>query len=183
MQRALADVNRELAENEAARTSEVRSPTDGVVSDILIHSGDSIQGAQRLMALVPAGSNFEAELWVPSSAMGFVEVGTPVVIRFDAFSYQRYGVTHGQVNGISASAIPPQEIKRLSGHSFEEPRYRVLVSLREQSIASDNGTIQLKSGITLKADLLLGQMQLYEWLLEPLRKFSDKTRNSSFNDE
>ncbi|MNP56344.1 hypothetical protein D3C76_1510640 [compost metagenome] len=49
------------------------------------------------------------------------------------------------------------------------PLYRVRVTLERQSLFARGREERLRSGMQLDADIMLENLPLYEWLLEPLR--------------
>ena len=44
-----------------------------------------------LLSILPAGSKLEAQLFTPSRSIGFVRVGQQVLLRYQAFPYQKFG--------------------------------------------------------------------------------------------
>lgn len=119
-----------------------------------------MSGEQHLASLLPQGSKLEAELYVPTRAAGFVRPGTKVLLRYDAFPYQKFGQFKGQVSEVSMTTIPLAELKPAAS---SEPVYRVRVSLDNQSQPS-----ALKPGVQLSATLVLERRTLMEWIFEPL---------------
>lgn len=84
---------------------------------------------------MPQGSPLQALLLVPSSAIGFVHVETNVVLHYQAFPYEKFGVQHGSVVSISRSALTLSEVTTLLG--VQPPRealYRVQVQLAVERI-------------------------------------------------
>jgi len=59
------------------------------------------------MALLPKGSQLQAQLLAPSRAVGFIEPGDKVLLRYQAFPYQKFGHHAGKVVRVSRSAIVP----------------------------------------------------------------------------
>ena len=165
----LAQTAQALAQNEADRASVLRSPENGLISSVLVKPGQAVAAGQPLLALVPQGSALQAQLWVPSSAIGFVHVGTPVILHYQAFPYEKFGVQHGTVTGVSHSALSPGEITTLLG---EQPPaqalYRVQVRLAADHIDAYGKPEALKPGMALDADLLLDKRRMIEWIFEPL---------------
>ncbi|TAM59017.1 MAG: HlyD family efflux transporter periplasmic adaptor subunit [Rhodanobacter sp.] len=158
-----------LAQSEADRATVLRAPSDGVVSAMLIKPGQAVTAGQSLLALMAKDSPLQAQLLVPSSAIGFVHVGSDVVLHYQAFPYEKFGVQHGTVAGISRSALTPSEITTLLGQQPpQEALYRVQVRLATQHIEA-YGTLQpLKPGMVLDADMLLDKRRMIEWVFEPL---------------
>jgi len=65
--------------------------------------------------LAPDGVPLEAELLIPSAAVGFVRAGQRVALRYEAFPYQKFGLQGGRVRQISQSALSQAEISTLLG--------------------------------------------------------------------
>lgn len=158
-----------LAQNEADRESIISTPEDGLVTAVLAKPGQSVSPGQTLMSVMPKGSSLQAQLFVPSSAIGFVHVGTPVVLHYQAFPYQKFGIQHGSVVDVSRSALTPVEIGTALGRQAPpEPLYRIVVALQSQAVQAYGKPEALKPGMLLDADLLLDKRRIFEWIFEPL---------------
>lgn len=128
--------------------------------------GQKIDLNAPLLTLLPENSILEAELFLPSRSIGFAEIGQEVLMRYDAFPYQRYGLAKGTIKEISQTVINPQDIHISIG--LNEPVYRVKVDLAKQFIFANGKPIFLQPGMKLSADILLENRSLFEWLLEPI---------------
>jgi len=129
----------------------------------------ALQAGQPLLSLLPAASQLEAHLLVPSRAVGFVEPGDSVRLRYQAIPYQRFGHHQGQVQRISRSALAPSELVALLGSAPPgEPFYRIVVALDRQTVRAFGQDEALKPGMRLEADILGERRALWEWALEPL---------------
>jgi membrane fusion protein len=164
----LSAINQALAQNEAQRASVLRAPRDGVVASLAIQDGQTVGVGQRLLSILPEGSLLQAELWLPSRAVGFIENGDRVVLRYPAFPYQKFGQQDGRVLEVSRSATAASELTGLLGRTISEPLYRVGVRLEQQAVSAYGKPEALKPGMTVDADILLDRRRLIEWVLEPL---------------
>ncbi|HEX5953762.1 MAG TPA: HlyD family efflux transporter periplasmic adaptor subunit [Rhodanobacteraceae bacterium] len=164
----LAQLAAQLAQSEAAGGTILRAPRAGIVSTLLVKPGQNVALGQPLLSILPRGSELEAQLLVPSNAIGFVHEGTPVVLRYQAYPYQKFGQQYGQVVQVSRSALSPAEAATLLGQKVAMPLYRVLVSLDRQTIDAYGKAEALKPGMALNADLLLDRRSLWQWVFEPL---------------
>ena len=164
----LAQLAAQLAQSEAAGGTVLRAPRAGVISTLLVKPGQNVASGQPLLSILPHGSELEAQLLVPSNAIGFVHEGTPVVLRYQAYPYQKFGQQYGQVVQVSRSALSPAEVATLLGRNISMPLYRVLVSLDRQTISAYGKAEALKPGMALNADLLLDRRSLWQWVFEPL---------------
>ncbi|HET7266479.1 MAG TPA: hypothetical protein VFJ15_00055 [Oleiagrimonas sp.] len=111
----------------------------------------------------------EAQLLVPSGAIGFVHKGTPVVLHYQAFPYQKFGAQRGKVLQVSRSALTTTAVSALLGQPAPpKPLYRVEVKLARQTIKAYGEPQALMPGMTVDADLLLDRRRMIEWIFEPL---------------
>jgi membrane fusion protein len=113
-------------------------------------------------------------LLAPSRSAGFIQVGEPVLLRFDAFPYQKYGQLNGKVETISMTALDSTELQANSvrAESSSEPVFSVTVSLPEKPFQNAINTASVAAPIKLQA--LHETRRIYEWILEPL--FAAKSR-------
>lgn len=170
IRRQRAQLRQQNFENEAGRSSTVVATSTGVVSSLLAEAGQTISAGEPLLSIVPASSPLEAQLLVPSSAIGFVHVGTEVRLHYIAFPYQKFGIQRGRVSQVSKSALTPGEVAAIGGAGNRDgvPQYRVRVNLDRQAISAYGREERLLPGMGVEADMLLDRRTLLEWLLEPL---------------
>ena len=170
--RDLALLSQQSAENEARRRIVVRAPQDGVVTGVLAVAGQTVTPAVALASLLPADARLQAHLFAPSSAVGFVRADQKVQLRYQAFPYQKFGHQSGAVIQVSRSPLQATELAGLplqagAGHSGE-PLYRITVQLDQQSVVAYGQAQPLSPGMQLEADVLLDRRRLIEWLFEPV---------------
>ena len=168
--RDLAMLDQESVQQEANGELLVRAPLAGLIANRLIEPGQAVQAGQPVMSLLPNGSQLQAQLLVPSAAVGFIEPGDRVLLRYQAYPYQKFGHHGGSVIRVSRSAITPAAGEGRSS----EPYYRVLVALDQQVITAYGKQEPLRPGMRLDADILGERRKLYEWVLEPLYSLRGK---------
>jgi membrane fusion protein len=169
-ERQLAALTQSMAQNEMQRAVVLRALRNGVVSAVLLKEGQMVSAGQPLLSILPSGSSLQAQLLVPSRAIGFVEPGSWVVLRYQAFPYQKFGQQYGRVTDISRNALSPQDIAALMGQQAQqqEPLYRIQVKLDSQQISIYGKPESVKPGMALEADILMEKRRLIEWVFEPL---------------
>ncbi|MFC0153169.1 HlyD family efflux transporter periplasmic adaptor subunit [Xanthomonas dyei] len=177
--RQIADVAQSLSETEARRSVVLRAPTDGIVTNLLVHVGQPVGAQQPLITLLPKGIKLRAELWVPSKAIGFVARGDRVLLRYQAFPYQKFGRHAGRVVEVSRSAITSKEVSSLLGQQIDDARYRVVVELEHQHIVANGRKESLRPGMVLDADILLEKRRLIEWMFEPVYEMTARLSDDS----
>ncbi|MFT7458720.1 MAG: membrane fusion protein [Planctomycetota bacterium] len=151
----------------------ISSSVEGKVLSISMDSiGRSVQSGQPLLTILPAGSVLEAELFVPSRAIGFVEKGQQVKLLYDAFPYQFFGSHNATITAVTESILAPGEI--LAPFELKEPVYRVTANIEKKTIDARGKEIILQSGMTLRANIILERRSFLDWLLAPLRAVRDR---------
>lgn len=172
----LSSLEQSLAENESRRGITLRAPQDGTIGTVLPHVGQVVSVGQSVITILPENSRLEARMLVSSRSIGFIQPGQRVVLRYQAFPYQKFGQQYGRVKDVSRTALTPQEIAGLTGNSnVKEQQYRVLVSLDRQYITAYGKKELLRPGMAVEADFLIENRRLIEWVLEPLFALSKRS--------
>ena len=168
LQGQLAELDAQLAKSEALRSTVLRAPLAGTVSTMLVKAGQHVASGQTLLSILPDGSDLQAQLLVPSKAIGFVSPGNRVVLRYQAYPYQKFGQQYGKVEQVSRSPLSTAAVAALLGRNVATPLYRVRVALDRQSIDAYGKARPLKPGMTLEASIMLDRRSLLQWAFEPL---------------
>ena len=167
LQNELSDISQKIAQLHGQRAHVIKAPQSGIVSNIQVRQGQFTKTNLPLLTIVPPGESLSARLFVPASAAGFLREGQAIKMRYDAFPYQKFGLHHGVISGISKAAILPNEVHGLA-ISVKEPVFIVQASLQQSWVKAFGERINLKPGMTFSADVKLAERSLVEWLLEPL---------------
>ena len=167
-----------IVEAESAGGTIIQAPRSGEVSGLLVRVGQEAPIGAPLMDIVPVDSPLRAELLIPPEAAGFIKVDQQVLIRFDAFPYQKFGTVRGTVSRIGRSVVLPKDLI-WSPPGMSEPVYVIDARLHNESIAVDGEDVPLRPGMTLQADVRLAERSFMEWLLEPLHVFRERGDDAS----
>ncbi|MFO1257134.1 MAG: HlyD family efflux transporter periplasmic adaptor subunit [Gammaproteobacteria bacterium] len=166
LENQIAELNRQKMDVEGRRVYEIRSPIAGKVTSLQARFGQMQSHTTHLMSIIPDNAVLEAELFVPTRAIGFIEENQAVRLRYDAFPYQRFGIYEGHVKSISKNILHPSELQ--VPFELQEPVYKVIVALDSQQVKAYGQALPLQAGILLEADIILDKRSLFEWVLEPL---------------
>jgi membrane fusion protein len=177
--RNIAALEQELAEAESRRQFVITAPQAGTVTTIQAEPGSTAQPNVPLMSIVPTGTVLQAQLFGPSRAIGFLQAGQRVLLRYQAYPYQKYGSYAGTVATISRSAISPSELtQQLSGlnsvYGANEPLYRITVELDRQTAMAYGQPAPLQPGMQVEADVMIESRRLIEWVFDPLFTLTGK---------
>jgi membrane fusion protein len=164
--RQISELQEGLAQAESRRETVIRAPMTGVVTNIAVNRGQSIAADAPFATVLPKGSGLHVELLVPTRAIGFLTKGQEVVLRYEAFPFERFGQYRGFVTDIGRNVWTPGE--RIGTLTAKEPVYRVDVNLERQAVAALGQEFPLRPGMLVNADLLLERRTLLEWIFEPV---------------
>lgn len=167
-ERALAELAQQEEEFSARSAFALRAPRDGIVTAIQAHVGQMAHPAQPLATLLPVDGDLLVYLLAPSRAVGFIEPGRKVLLRYQAYPYQKFGQYEGRVESVSATALSPTELTSIGVAASADSLYRVIVRPQAQHVTVYGQPQPLQSGMQVEADVLLERRRLIEWLFEPL---------------
>jgi len=176
----LSTLGQELAELELRRIElsgeqslTIVASIAGTVTGLRAAVGSNADPRLALLNILPQGGTLEAQLYVPTRAIGFLGPGLEVRLMYDAFDYRRFGVQTGTVTTVSSVVFATDEIS--PNVAVTEPSYRVTVRLTSQSILAYGQRIPLQPGMQLTADIVLEHRSLLRWLLDPLFSLRGRT--------
>ena len=167
LQNQVSELQQRLIEVESRREFAIVAPVAGRVTALQVKQGQTVTPQLPILTIIPEDAEFEVELFVPTRAVGFVQQGQQVYLRYQAFPYQRYGLYEGQVKHVSTSILAPQELAATVPNS-NEPVYKVTIALAQQDVRAYGKSLPLQAGMLLDADIVLDRRPIWQWLLEPL---------------
>lgn len=163
----LADAEQRTLEVEGRRAQVIRAPVSGRITTLQAKVGQSAEPTRLQLEIVPAEAELQAELFLPARAIGFVEVGQPVRILYDAFPYQHFGTYRGNVISVSQTLLTPGNAA--GPIQLNQPSYRVIAALERETVDANGKAVALQPDMLLKADIILERRSLASWLTQPLR--------------
>ncbi|GAB3517660.1 HlyD family type I secretion periplasmic adaptor subunit [Photobacterium alginatilyticum] len=166
-QGAIAEIRQELVKaNEKHRLQTLRSPVDGVVQQLSVHTlGGVIQAAQQLLVIVPDDAALEAEVMILNKDVGFVQAGQPVEIKVDSFPYTRYGTISGEVAHVSRDSVEDEQMGLV---------FPARVQIDRHTIAVDDKEVPLQAGMSITAEIRTGDRRVIDYLLSPLQQYQSE---------
>ncbi len=169
LQHQLSSVEVELMNLKHEKSYVVRSPIHGIISSVLYHEGQSINGMKPLMKILPFNADLMAELFVPVRQSGFLKPKNQVMIHYDAFPYARFGASKAIIQEISRSvSIDAEEEKPIH---IGQPYYKVSALLNEQYVKVYGVDKKIQHGMTLSAVIIGQKRKVWQWIMDPLYSF------------
>lgn len=169
LRQQVLDVEQQISEGEARRQITITAPREGVVTAISTLAGQTVTAGSPLLTIVPTEQPLVAQLIVPSSAIGFLREGGDVLLRYQAFPYQKFGQYRAEIAEISRATLRPEEVAQIGGMGMGDAGfYRVVVRPELAFVNAYGRQEPLQAGMEVSAHLLVDTRPLYQWILEPL---------------
>jgi hemolysin D len=143
----------------------LRAPTDGIIFQLSIqNAGSVLQQGQPIAQIAPKGAPLVFRAQMPSRESGFLKVGMPVKLKFDAYPFQDYGVVQGHLSWVSPDSKIVETVQGKT-ESFE-----LEIALDQTYIQNQNKPIFLTPGQTATAEVIVRQRRVIDLLIDPFRQ-------------
>ena len=182
LRQRIATLKEQLAQGEARRSIVITAPVNGTIAALLTHQGQVVAAGTPLVSVLPEGETMEIHLLAQSSAIGFIREGVPVLLRYTAFPYQKFGQYGGKVTKVSRVTLRQNEtdIDALAAQPKQAAAlYRITVMPDQPNVLAYGKAEALRAGMGVEADLLLETRPVYQWILEPLYSLRGRTTGQS----
>ena len=172
----IATLKAEIAESESQINSlelqlkqrVFKSPVNGTIFELPIaEAGEVVKPGEMLVEIAPQGTSVVLRAEMPAPESGFVEVGMPVKLKFDAYPFQDYGVVEGNLQWIS----PNSKVKETPQGAIEV--FEIEVALEPNRLQDLTQTISLTPGQTATAEILIRQRRVIDFILDPFKKLQE----------
>lgn len=178
-QRVLSDNTSDGIQNRANDIIFIKAQVDGVASVAYADVGQFVDSSRSLVSILPDDSQLIAEMYVPSRAIGFIKAGDEVLLRYEAYPYQKFGHAKAEVISVAKTATAGQLLSTIgtvatTEQLANEPVYIIKARLSKQSVKAYGKELPLAVGMILEGDVIHETRKLYEWVLEPLYSITGK---------
>ncbi len=141
------------------------APTDGTIFQLSVnHAGAVLQPGQTVAQVAPKGVPIVFRAEISSQESGFLRVGMPVKLKFDAYPFQEYGVLEGNLHWISPDS------KIVETPQGKQENYELEITLNQNYIQNQNKRISLTPGQTATAEVIVRQRRIIDFLIDPFKK-------------
>lgn len=158
-----AQINAILFSN---KTQQIKSPVDGFVGKLLIHTeGGVVSPNDNLISIVPSDAPLIIKASVLNKDIGFLKLGQEVAVKIDTFSFQKYGLLHGNIIEISKDAIEDEKLGLI---------YEIKIKPKSLDIKVEGETKRLEIGMSVIAEVKTGKRRVIELFIYPIIKYMDE---------
>ncbi|PLC48163.1 hemolysin D [Pollutimonas subterranea] len=175
VQSQLSDVQKEAsalgdrlsALDYTVRETQIRSPLDGVVQNLKVHTlGGVIGPGTVLMEVIPADHAYLVQAQVPVQAIDKVAPGLPVEITFPAFNHSSTPNIPGTVLTVSGD--------RLTDEATNMPYYRAQIEVTPEGVEMLGNNV-IRAGMPASVLIRTGERTMMSYLLKPLLERLNKS--------
>ena len=175
VQSQLSDVQKEasaLGDRLAAldysvRETEIRSPIDGFVQNLSVHTmGGVIGPGTVLMEVVPEDHSYIVQAQVPVQAIDKMATGLDVEVTFPAFNHARTPNIPGKVLTVSAD--------RLTDPATNMPYYLAQIEITPEGVQM-LGSNSIRPGMPASVLIRTGERTMLSYLFKPFLERLDKS--------
>jgi len=151
------------------------SPSDGIVFDIDVSPGSVVMAqAEPLMKVVPQ-DGLRARVYLPNTAIGFVQVGQSADLSIDAFDASDFGRIPARVERIGSDALTTEQQAEVLGTEATGLFFPAVLQLSQQKFNLGNDkSAPLKAGMSLTADIKIRERRF----INILGSFFDNQRRN-----
>ncbi len=143
----------------------VKAPDSGVVFHLPVEGeGAVVQPGDRIVEIAAQDSPLILKAHMAPTESGFLKVGMPVKVKFDAYPFQDYGILPGEVIWISPDS------KMTETEQGKQETFELKIKLEKSYLKGRNNKITLTSGQTATAEVIVRQRRLIDLVLDPFKK-------------
>lgn len=174
----LREIEGRLLEVKSRGNYAVLAPADGTISTLIALPGDRVIQEKPLAAIIPKGAILQGMLFVGTKDISFIKLGQKILLKYDAYPYQNFGLYTSTVRAIDDSVLSQKDIDvaappdpgSFSGMDLygNKTFYRVTVELDDHSVTIYGKTQPLVAGMTMVGEIIGDKRRIWQWILNPI---------------
>jgi hemolysin D len=177
----ISDLQAEILQSQAQQKSVefqlsqrvIRASATGTIFHLPIrHPGTMLEPGQLVTQLAPEQTPLVLKAQISSQDSGFLRVGLPVKVKFDAYPFQDYGVVQGRVVWLAPDSRPvaSQQPVIPQSDTAANGTFELDIELNQTHIQTSNRRIVLKPGQMATAEVVIRERRMIDFVLDPFRK-------------
>lgn len=150
-----------LSSDEKVTRTELRSPVEGTVKQIILKKGSVAKPAETILEILPTDGALEIEARFHPQDRGFLFVNQEAMVKVTAFDFSIYGGLEATITKISNDTIEDKK---------GDPWYEVRFVTKRRSISYRGQEKQILPGMTVTVDVLTDRRSVLSHILGPIRR-------------
>jgi len=152
-----AELRRETATLGNVGSIDLVASRDGILTTQRSRPGDAVLKGMSFGRIVPEGSDWQAQLRVPTSTITQLAPGNEVRLTLSAYPVADYGILKGVVEQVGAAPV-----------EGAEPYYLVTARLAPLTATQRGRGVVLRPDLALSARIVLDRRSFLQWLVDPV---------------
>ena len=145
----------------------ITAPVNGKVFGLMFFNpGTVVRPAEKIMGIVPDGSNFMIEANLLSAEIDQVYIGQPVRLSFPSLERTKQVDLHSRVENISADAF----LDERSGQNY----FKATIMLSDRELGKLPSNFQIRPGMLTEVYFLRSDRRVISYLTDPIVGFFEK---------
>ena len=164
-EKQLAQIKNQINEqNLTLSYQEIKSPLNGIVFDLQPAApGYVVNTNIPILKLVPI-DDLVARVFVSNRDIAFLKKEQAVKIRVDAYPYNEFGEIEGKIDAIGSDVLEPD-------NNYNFYRFPVTIKLKKPFIMHKKKKLNLKTGMSLSANIVLRKRPVLSLFTERILPF------------
>ena len=171
-EKKITEITNQIAQaNQSLKYQEIHAPAAGEVFELKVYPEGVVNSnsPEPLVQIIPSKDAI-AKVYITNKDIGFVKIGQQVDVRIDTFNFSEFGDVKGTIEWIGADALPPDQI-------YPFARFPAKIRLSQQTLTVKGSDIQLKPGMSVKANIKLRDRTVMSIFTDMFSKQSDGIKN------
>lgn len=169
---ALSQLAVQTLERDIQQAYSLSAPVSGRVGTLLVEQGSQVEPGRPVLSLLPSAGTLVAQLFVPSRAVGRLQVGQSLLLSYDAFPRDIFGSFPARVSRLSSATVDPRDFQ--IPFDTAEPVYLVEASLAGTRGPALKEVLPLRAGMQFSAQIVTGRQTLLARVTAPLRALEQR---------
>jgi hemolysin D len=149
----------------------IYAATSGVIFQLPIqHPGAVMKVGDPVAQIAPKAAKLILRAQMATKDAGFIQKGLPVKLKFDAYPFQDYGIVPGTLSWIAPNSTVATPTPTSSPTQSTALKFDLEVELAQLQITAKGRSIQLQSGQTATADVVVRKRRVLDIFLDPFRQ-------------
>ena len=145
----------------------ITAPVNGKIFGLMFFNpGTVVKPAEKIMGIVPDGSNFMIEANLLSAEIDQVYIGQPVRLSFPSLERTKQVDLHSRVENISADAF----LDKRSGQNY----FKATIMLSDRELGKLPSNFQIRPGMLTEVYFLRSDRRVISYLTDPIVGFFEK---------
>lgn len=160
-EQALEQLKMNHIKSKISQSYVIMAPITGYISNVFTQVGGSVDERKPLLKIKPLKAKWCAKLIIPIKQLRFIKRNRHVLLRYDSYSYRRYGFIKGTIRWISHSISQPDFVSRSLG--VQGPFYEIFIKIEKPYFKRYKERIALYQGMSLDAVIRGEKLALWQW--------------------